>query len=81
MSTVRGNREDEPMKHTASGGGGDYDNVERGLYNNNYYYYYFIGDSVTMRKSSLGKRKTSACPVRLSSLGPVGEFPEHSVRK
>jgi len=41
----------------------------------------FIGESLRMGKSSLGKRKTSACPVRVSSLGPVGEVPEQSARK
>ncbi|GFG34668.1 hypothetical protein Cfor_10902 [Coptotermes formosanus] len=34
-----------------------------------------------MGKSSLGKRKTSVCPVRLSSLGTVGEVPERNTRQ
>ena len=31
MSAARGNREAEPTKLTANGGGSDYDNVEWGL--------------------------------------------------
>jgi len=31
MSAARGNREAELVKHTDSGGGSDYDNVEHGL--------------------------------------------------
>ena len=85
MSAARGNREAEPVKHNANCGGSDFDNVERGLQynnnNNNNNNTSFIGESIRMGKSSLGKRKTSACPVRLSSLGPVGEVPEQSVRK
>jgi hypothetical protein len=81
MSTARGNEETEPTKHTTNCGGSDCDNVERRLYNNSNNNNTFIGESLRMGKSSLGKRKTSVCPLRYSSLGPVGEVPEQSVRK
>lgn len=36
----------------------------------------YTDKSIRMGKSSLGKRKTSVPPVRVSSLGSVGELPE-----
>jgi len=61
--------------------GSDGDDDDNNNINNNNSNTLFIGENPRMGKSSLGKRKTSACPVRVSSLGPVGEVPEQSVRK
>jgi hypothetical protein len=75
----------EPVKQTVHGGGNDYENVDCGLQynnnNNNNNNNSFSGGRLRMGKSSLGKRKTSVCPVRMSSLGTVGEVPATSVRQ
>jgi hypothetical protein len=79
VSSVK-SAEIEPVQQNVHDGGIYCDNVDRGLqYNNNNNT--FTGGNLKMQKSSGAKRKTSARPVQLSSLGPVGEVPERSVQK